>query len=112
MGMSAARGLPAIAARQCMCYLRDNLNDDAMLSEYIAAHSQAIEELIPIETTGDRNCFWNAISIVLCGNESLSLALRFLTAYGLIRYRRELLSLIMLDSIYEHAPNHIITGSC
>ena len=140
MGMSAAGGLPAITTRECMRYLRDNLNDDARLSEYMEAHSQAIEALIadlqstdvcsapvfspvvrigcisnlhpalvgtliPIETTADGNCFWHAVSIVLCGRERLSLTL-FITAYGLIKYRREFINPIMLDSIYEHAPNH------
>ena len=55
-------------------------------------HPALLELLTPIHTTGDGNCFWNAVSILLCGTEELSVSLRFLTACGLLRKRDAFIS--------------------
>lgn len=40
----------------------------------------------PVLTTGDGNCFYNAVSIVLCGNENYSKLLRLANEYILSLY--------------------------
>ena len=62
-------------------------------------HPALLEVVTPITTTGDGNCFWNAISILLCGRETLTMTLRFLTAYGLVRYKPDFLNVIHNESI-------------
>ena len=51
----------------------------------VSLHPSLLELLSPVHTTGDGNCFWNAVSILICGGEHLSLTLRFLTASTLSR---------------------------
>ena len=46
----------------------------------VSLHPSLLELLSPVHTTGDGNCFWNAVSILICGGEHLSLTLRFLSA--------------------------------
>ena len=30
-----------------------------------------LKDLVPVQTTGDDNCFFNSVSLALCGSESL-----------------------------------------
>ena len=46
----------------------------------------------PINTPIGGNSFWNAISIALCGTEEHMMALRVLTAYGLIQNKKKFAS--------------------
>ena len=45
-----------------------------------------LKDLTPITTTGDGNCLFNAVSIVLSGNESLAAILRLLTVAELFAH--------------------------
>ena len=41
----------------------------------------------PIATTGDGNCMYSALSVAFCGTERLSVVIRLITVYALIKYR-------------------------
>ena len=67
----------------------------------VSLHPSLLELLSPVHTTGDGNCFWNAVSILICGGEHLSLTLRFLTACALIRHRSAFVTVIEKEGVYE-----------
>ena len=54
----------------------------------------------PVKTTGDGNCLFNALSITLCGSESMSRLLRVLCAYGLYKYKQ-----VILEAFRHAYPN-------
>ena len=66
----------------------------------MSLHPSLLELLSPVHTTGDGNSFWNAVSILICGGEHLSLTLRFLTACALIRHRSAIVTVIE-KGVYE-----------
>ena len=67
----------------------------------VSLHPSLLELLSPVHTTGDGNCFWNAVSILICGGEHLSLTLKFLTACALIRHRSAFVTVIEKEGVYE-----------
>ena len=50
-------------------------------------HPTMHQLLAPIQTTGQGNCLYNALSTTLCGSEKLSTPLRLLTAYALFKHQ-------------------------
>ena len=67
----------------------------------MSLHPSLLELLSPVHTTGDGNSFWNAVSILICDGEHLSLTLRFLTAYALIRHRSAFVTVVEKEGVYE-----------
>ena len=67
----------------------------------VCLHPSLLELLSPVHTTRDGSCFWNAVSILICGGEHLSLTLRFLTACALIRHRSAFVTVIEIEGVYE-----------
>lgn len=51
--------------------------------------TDAPEDLVPTNWTGNGNCFFNAASILLCGNERMATELRVRTAVALIQLQEE-----------------------
>jgi hypothetical protein len=51
--------------------------------------------LQPFNTTGNGDCLWNMVSICLCGNESLSRNLRWLSVLTLLLFKSEFLNLLL-----------------
>ena len=50
-------------------------------------HPLLLNVLKPVATTGNGNCAFNALSLTISGTEELSVVLRLLCVYGLIKYR-------------------------
>ena len=53
-------------------------------------HPILLQVLKPIETSGDGNCLFNALSLTITGNEHLSVVLR-LCVYGLVKHKGTML---------------------
>ncbi len=66
-------------------------------------HPALMELLNPICTTADGNCFWHAVSILLCGSERLSVTLRFLTACAFVRHKSSFVNIIENESVYDRS---------
>jgi hypothetical protein len=47
------------------------------------------DEYVPIKCTGNGNCLFNTVSILLCGNEGMAVELRVRTAIALIQLQQE-----------------------
>lgn len=60
--------------------------------------TDAPEDLVPPNCTGNGNCFFNAASILLCGNERMATELRVRTAVALIQLQEDSQILQMLLS--------------
>ena len=66
-------------------------------------HPILLQTFKPIATTGDGNCMYNALSLAFCGTECLSVVIRLLTAYALIKHRAAMIS--ALSHIYFSGNN-------
>ncbi len=51
----------------------------------------------PRITLGQGNCLWNMVSLCLCGNESLMITLRWMTAICLVLIQQDIKKLLKLD---------------
>ena len=68
-------------------------------------HPLFLQTFKPIKTTGDGNCMYNALSLAFCGTEHLSIVIRLLTTYALVKHRTAIidaLSHIYFDGNHEH----------
>ena len=62
-----------------------NLQVDTYVQQ--ECHPLFLQTFKPIATTGDGNCMYNALSLAFCGKEHLSVVIRLLTTYALVKYR-------------------------
>ena len=69
-------------------------------------HPALLEALTPVRTTGDGNCLWNAISITLCGSEKHAHNLRLLIAYGLIKFKNQMIAQIQRQGLSDTEAAH------
>ena len=65
-----------------------------LVALYSLKRIQKFNNLIPLRSTGDGSCLYNSVSILLCGNESLSLILRFETLKYMVNNFEKLNSII------------------
>ena len=54
------------------------------LSNYLLGEDKDYENVLPIETTGDGNCMFNAVSTLVYGNETFNVELRMRAVINLI----------------------------
>ena len=66
-------------------------------------HPLLLHTFKPIATTGYGNCMYNALSLCLCGTEDLSVVIRVLAAYALVKHRTT-----MMDTLTDTVQ---ITGN-
>ena len=66
-------------------------------------HPLFLQTFKPIRTTGDGNCMYNALSLAFCGTEYLSIIIRLLTTYALVKHRTAMID--ALSHIYFNG-NH------
>ena len=66
-------------------------------------HPLFLQTFKPIVTTGDGNCMYNALSLAVCGTEHLSVVIRLLTTYALVKHRTAMIE--ALSHIY-FSGNH------
>ena len=67
-------------------------------------HPLFLQTFKPIKTTGDGNCMYNALSLAFCGTKHLSIVIRLLTTYALVKHRTAMidaLSHIYFDGNHE-----------
>ncbi|KAK6171811.1 hypothetical protein SNE40_018238 [Patella caerulea] len=60
-----------------------NLSARVLLHRYLP-----VLQCNPLKTSGDKNCLFNAVSILLQGDEKLSVALRYLSCLTLIENKQ------------------------
>ena len=58
------------------------------------SHPIFLQTFKPIATTGDGNCMYHGLSLALCGTENLSVVIRLLTAYALIKHRTVMMEIL------------------
>ena len=68
------------------------------------SHPVFLQSFKPIATTGDGNCMYHALSLAICGTEDLSVVIRLLTTYALIKYKPAMMD--VLANIYFTGDNH------
>ena len=61
------------------------IREDPMITSQV--HPAMLQTFKPITTSMDGNCLWNAVSILLCGSEALSVTLRVVTLYSLVKHQ-------------------------
>ena len=68
--------------RQKLIQLR--IKEDVVAKQILNEHKMLVDDRNPIRVSGDGNCLFNALSMDITGNKSLSLMLRVLTCIELM----------------------------
>ena len=89
-----SENLTPITNRKDLVYSA-NLIADRVSEQILASLNMSVARRTPIYVSGDGNCLYNAISVGICGNESLSAEIRVRTCLELIKNRHA----------YRNAPN-------
>ena len=67
-----------------------NIRQDMCASNQ--CHPLLLEILKPVQTTGDGNCMYNALSLSMTGTEHFTHLIRLLCAYALVKYKDTMIS--------------------
>ena len=89
-----SENLTPITNRKNLVYSA-NLIADRVSEQILASLNMSVARRTPIYVSGDGNCLYNAISVGICGNESLSAEIRVRTCLELIKNQHA----------YRNAPN-------
>ena len=95
---------PSYAACDKISY--NELVEDRVSASIMGQYMGEITNRKPVETTGDGDCLFNAVSILLNGNESLSVELRFLTVLEMVNEEKKVQNQDDRASIKILSPNY------
>ena len=70
-------------------------------------HPNFLQTFKPIATTGDGNCMYNALSLAFCGTERLSVVIRLLTAYAVIKHRNAMIDALSYIYFSGNSEQHV-----
>jgi hypothetical protein len=93
------RGVLLSDERYCSCKYAEHPSlpvDEIAANILLWYHA---EKGIPLRTTGDGHCLFNAVSIILCGNESKSNELSFKTTLMMVLQKSAILG-IQIDQVF------------
>ena len=68
-------------------------------------HPLLLQVLKPVQTTGDGNCMYNALSLTLTGTELYAHLIRLLCAYALVKYKDTIIS-AFADAFPNNTRSH------
>ena len=80
-----------------------NMRQDTCASS--RCHPLLLHVLKPVQTTGDGNCMYNALSLTLTGTEHYAHLIRLLCAYALVKYKDTIIS-AFADAFPTHTQSH------
>ncbi|KAJ8318420.1 hypothetical protein KUTeg_003511 [Tegillarca granosa] len=88
-----------------------NLTVDELATSLIPGDVETLPtDSVANKTTGNDNCFYNAASLFICGNESLNTCLRLLTASELfLNANNYTLDKRKVNSVLKRSPSHAST---
>ena len=80
--------------------------EDAYANKPLRTHDILDKTWIALQTTGDGNCLFNAVSISLCGNESLATELRVRTDINMTTKMEANMNDELAQSLYFVSPEY------